>query len=83
MGYSKSFIQCVESIDLSYEELAKCADGPLGTELQLKMENASAIIKETGHVPTITFNHKYDPTSFYGALSDFYAVVMKKLDEIN
>lgn len=83
MGVAQAFRQCVKSLKLNQQEIDACVGGKLATELQLKMENASAIIAESGHVPTITFNGEYNVTEFYDALSNFGEIVMRKLSEID
>jgi hypothetical protein len=83
MGFSKAFIQCPSVVNLTITDIEDCAKSPLGTELQLKMENASSIIKVSTHVPTITFDHKYDAKAFFEALDDFYGVVEMKLADKN
>jgi hypothetical protein len=83
MGFSKSYIQCASELDLKYSDLEDCAEGALGTELQLQMENGSKIIKESGHVPTVTFDGTYSAKDFFQALDDFYGVVERKLAEKN
>jgi hypothetical protein len=80
MGSKKSYNQCAESFNLNLSAIEACAAGPLGIELQLKTENASApIISQSGHVPTITFDGKYDGKEFYNSLDDFIGVVESKL----
>lgn len=78
----KTYSQCAESVNINWSEVENCADGELGTELQLKMERDSGVIKESGYVPTITFGGKYVPRDFFAALNDFYGVVETKLAEM-
>lgn len=81
MGYSKSYRNCAEDVNLNYTEVKSCAEGSLGTELQLDMEENSFVIKDSGHVPTITFDHKYDAKVFFSALDDFGRVVENELEK--
>lgn len=80
-GY-KTYEQCAEALKLDWSEVEACAAGELGTELQLQMEKDSAVIKTSGHVPTLTFGGKYVAKEFWEAFSDFYGVVERKLEEI-
>lgn len=82
MGYKKSYWQCVSSLGLNQQDIDECVGGQLGTELQLKMESASAEpIADSGNVPTITFNGKYNGSDFYAALDNFRKVVLRILSE--
>lgn len=78
----RTYSQCAEVSKLNWKEIESCAEGELGTELQLQMEKDSKVIKESGHVPTITFDGIYVARDFFAALSDFYGVVERKLGEI-
>lgn len=72
--------ECVESLDLSFDDIQTCANGTLGTELQLKMEEASAIIKTAGHVPLIKFDGDYNVALFYKALDGIEEVVQSLIE---
>lgn len=82
MGFEKSFAHCANSSGLNQQYMDECVDGQLGTELQLKMEEASAaVIEKSGHVPTITLNWEYNVKKFYEMLNDFKSVVLQELSK--
>ena len=78
----KTYEECAEFLKLDWIEIETCAKGKLGTELQLEMETHSKIIKTSGHVPTITFQGKYDSPVFWEAYRDFLGVVESQLEDI-
>lgn len=79
---SQTFQECAQSINLKYDDLEECAKGKLGTKLQLDMKTASlSIIQESGHVPTIVYDEKYNETDLFSSLHDFKKVVMEKLEK--
>jgi hypothetical protein len=69
-------------MNLNYSDIEACANSELGTKLQLQMEEESQVIKESGHVPTVTFGGKYNGKDFWDAFSDLYSVIERKLEEI-
>lgn len=82
MNATSTYLQCADALALNRMDIEACVAGPLGNELQLKMENASAaIISETNHVPTITYNREYDSTDFFASMASFKEVVMGKLSK--
>lgn len=82
MGYGESYAECVTSLGLNQQDIDDCVGGQLGTELQQEMERASAnVIEDSGHVPTITFNGKYNAPDFYAALDNLKKVVLRILSE--
>lgn len=79
MGDRNTYEQCVEEAGLDQQDIEDCATGPSGIPLQLEMEKASAaVIGNSTHVPTITFDGKYVEEEFGRSLSDFKGIVKEK-----
>ena len=78
----KTYEECAEFLKLDWIQIESCANGKLGIQLQLEMELHSKIIKTSGHVPTITFQGKYDSTVFWEAYRDFLSAVESQMEGI-
>lgn len=77
----KSYKECAEVVDLNFEDVEACANGELGTKLQLELEKESKVVEECGHIPTLTFDGEYNGKDFWEAYTGLYDVLEKKLKE--
>lgn len=74
---------CAVKAGLKVENVKKCVESDEGIKLQLKDEKKSApIIKQSGHVPTIVFDGKWNEKDDDDSEEDFLKVVKEKLKKI-
>lgn len=74
------FEECCSLLDLNYEAIEGCSSSQEGVDLQLKvLEMTTPILDISGHIPTITFDGKYDENDLNVAVIDFKGLILRKL----
>lgn len=68
------FLQCAESVGVSWATVDDCAEGELGFALQVEALAATELISPA-FVPTIVYNEVFDQTLQDSSLTDFAGTV--------